>query len=141
MAKSMQASWRRIGLGAAFVTALLPVLVALLHLLPPAVHAAPNAHHQHASHAALVYDHPSAAEYQTPPDAPRHGDSRSSVGHCPLCFWLQGFHALPAPDVVAATPLPSGTARALPWHEPDFVLVRLSGATQPRAPPISLPVA
>lgn len=140
MARSMQASWRRIGLAASFVIALLPVLVALLHLLPPAVHAEPKAHHQHARHAGLVYDPSPAAEYQTP-DTPRDGDSRSSVGHCPLCFWLQGFHALPTPDVVAATPLRSGTARALPWHESDFVLLRLSSATQPRAPPIALPVA
>lgn len=139
MARSMRALWRRIGLGAAFINALLPVLVTLLYLFPPAVHAEPKARHQHASHAGLVYDHPPAAEHQTP-DTPRDGDSRSRVGHCPLCFWLQGCHALPPPDV-AAMPLPSGTARALPWHEPSFVLVRLSSATQPRAPPISLPVA
>jgi DNA-binding transcriptional LysR family regulator len=128
----------RIGFGAAFVTALLPVLVALLHLLPPAVHVEPKAHHHHAAHVGLVHGQAHAAvEYQAP-DTPRDGESRSKIGHCPLCLWLQGFHALPAPDAIAA-PVAGIAVIALPWHAPAFVAIRVSVTAQPRAPPVSLP--
>jgi hypothetical protein len=138
MARSMRVLGFRIGLGAAFVTALLPVLVALLHLLPPAIHAEPKEHHHHAAHVGLVHGQAhAAAEYQAP-DTSRDGESRSKIGHCPLCFWLQGSHALPPPDTIAA-PAAVATAIALPWHEPTFVAIRLSITAQPRAPPVSLP--
>lgn len=150
----MRPLWFRIGLGSAFVTALLPVLVALFHLLPaaqsamPAAHsAAASPHHQHAAHhehaapleVAVVLAKASQADC-SPSGAPCDQPPRHAVGHCPLCFWLQGLHALPAPDVAAA-PLPSGTAQTLPGYEPVFAGTHLFVATQPRAPPISLPVA
>lgn len=134
----MRALWVRIGLGTALVTALLPVLVALLHLLPAVLHAEPEAHHQHALHAQAD---PLLAEANVKtsqaPDAPRR-EPTQTAGHCPLCFWLQGFHALPAPEAIAA-PVANAAVMALLWHEPAFVAIRLSITAQPRAPPVPLP--
>jgi hypothetical protein len=134
----MRTVWFSIGLGSAFVTALLPVLVALLHLLPAVLHTEPGSHHQHARHteAGPVHAQAHLADYQVP-DAPRE-QPRQTAGHCPLCFWLQGFHALP-PSHATAAPVAAGTVTTRPWYEPAFVTLRFSITAQPRAPPVSLP--
>lgn len=150
MSRSTRALWFRIGLGVAFATAVLPVLVALLHLMPVEVRDAP-AHQPHAQpmHAAAVGTHAEmpahkAHQHEAPvaplrdtSDSPRDEQPWQAAGHCPLCFWLQGLHALPAPDA-SPVPLPSGIAAALPRYEPSVRDARFATNTQPRAPPILL---
>jgi hypothetical protein len=125
-------------LGAAFVTALLPVFVALIHLAP-AASAEPSSHHHRDVLPVEAGVLAAAVEPDChPPGIPCDEKPRQTAGHCPLCFWLQGLHVLPVPDTTAA-PLPNSTAVALSWHEPVFVTIRLSITAQPRAPPVSLP--
>jgi hypothetical protein len=129
----------RVGLWPALATALLPVIVALFHLLPSAHGTQPAAHHaSHAIHAAAEAA-PTAADDPDchPPGAPCDEQPRRAPGHCPLCFWLQGIHALPAPDALPA-PQPGRVALVLPWHRPQLVAIRHAIAAQPRAPPGSL---
>lgn len=134
---SARALWFRIGLGAAFVTALLPVFVALIHLAPTASAEPSSHHHRHVLPAEAGMLAAAIEPDCHPPGIPCDEQPQQRSDHCPLCLWLQGFHVLPAPGATA-TP-PNGSAMALPWHESVSLSLRISITTQPRAPPVSLP--
>lgn len=151
--------WLKLGLWPAVFVALAPMVVALLHLAPmappsgrPAVHHAAEhqpkrqAHHHH-DHAAGAHDiaalddaapedrHAAAAPPETQPaDTPSH----HARPHCPLCLWLQGFHALPAPEAIVLR-RQQERAVALVQRDTPFRIAAIRATAQARAPPASLP--
>jgi hypothetical protein len=127
--------WLKIGTWPAFCAALLPVLVALLHLMP-AITAMPASHHEHQEHAALVGESAAHQGDCHPPDEPCDDTPQKGLAHCPLCFWLQGFHALPAP-VTAALSVPTARPFVVTRHEQPIARSSHNISSQPRAPPIS----
>lgn len=146
--------WLKTGLVPAFCAALLPVVVALFHLMPamayaPAPHPAAThhaaAHHSHEHHgeadaeSAVAAMEPAAAVEEDchPPGEPCDDPPSHRMGpHCPLCLWLQGLHVLPAP-VAPALRLPSTRAVIVERYEAPTVRSFAQSSSQPRAPPIS----
>jgi hypothetical protein len=144
--------WFRTGLGPAFFAALLPILVALFHLAPPALGGEPAAHHGHAGHGsaahgtadmALAADdeddcHPAdTSAGQQPGSDQQSGEQQRRPGpHCPLCLWLKAFHALPAPEAVILR-LQNGGEPIVPRREPPARSAAIDTTAQPRAPPHS----
>lgn len=148
----------KIGLIPAFCSALLPVVVALFHLMPVmmmpammppsmAVPLAPMAHHasaRHEHHNQTAVEMASADlesvaavdEACHPPGEPCDDPPRTMGMHCPFCLWLQGFHALPAP-VAPALRLPSTSIAVVPRYEAPITRHITQSTSQPRAPPIS----
>ncbi len=138
--------WFKIGVAPALGVALLPLLIALLHLAP--VDAATMAAH----HESEPYHHTAASETRAaegevvatldedchPPGEPCDDDPlpRSTGEHCPLCLWLQGLHALPAPAAPALR-LPSTHVVVVQRYDAprDHSVTRTT--SQPRAPPLS----
>jgi hypothetical protein len=127
--------WLKIGTWPAFCAALLPVLVALLHLMP-AMAAGPVGHSEHHEHAAVAGEGVALQNHCHPPDEPRDDAPQKGMAHCPLCLWLQAFHALPAP-LATALPLPSAQPFVVTRREQPVACSSLHVFSQPRAPPIS----
>lgn len=138
--------WFRLGLAPAFGAAILPLLIALFHLAP-ADAAMMAAHHDSEPHHHATMVETTAADGEAlaaidedchPPGEPCDHDSLPpSMGeHCPLCLWLQGFHALPAPAMPALR-LPA--TRVIVVHRYDAPRDHsvVQATSQPRAPPIS----
>jgi hypothetical protein len=127
-----RAIWLKIGTWPAFCAALLPVLVALLHLAP-AIAAGPAGPYGHVARAG---EGAALQNYCHPPNEPRDGAPQKGVAHCPLCLWLQAFHALPAP-LATALPVPSAQPFIVTRREQPVARSSLRVFSQPRAPPIS----
>jgi hypothetical protein len=160
--RAQRAIWLKLGLWPAILVALAPIVVALFHLAPmpmmmtmmqaerPAVHhrATPSqsqqpAHHHH-GHGAAADDNAiqlaaAPPEEECPPAEQQGVPSHQAQPHCPLCLWLQGFHALPAPDIALLRQPREHTATFIA-RETTVSVVTFRAAAQPRAPPPSLPV-
>ncbi len=138
--------WFRLGLAPAFGAAILPLLIALFHLAPVdaammAAHHASEPHHHAATPETIAVDGEVVAALDEdchPPGEPCDDEPlpRNAGEHCPLCLWLQGFHALPAPAAPALR-LPATRVVVVHRYETprDHSVVRTT--SQPRAPPIS----
>lgn len=149
MRMARKSTWFRIGLASAFAVALLPLVVALLHLMPasammPMKHHAAAAHHEHEDHASGAVPDMVAASAKVidgdchPPGEPCPDDPLppGMGAHCPLCLWLQGLHALPAPAAPALR-LPTTHAVVVQRYEAPRDHSLTYATSQPRAPPIS----
>jgi hypothetical protein len=153
--RSVRTIWLKIGVWPAFGAALLPMLVALFHLMPamaygPAFPSQPQpAHHaQHQSAASDVSLAAASSDTQTAVNenchlpgqagdtAPRGTVPRDRGMHCPLCLWLQGFHALPAP-IAPGLRMPSVQIVMAQRHEVPAGRFFLQFTSQARAPPFS----
>ena len=71
-----------------------------------------------------------------PPGEPCDDPPRSMGMHCPLCLWLQGLHALPAPTTPALR-LPVARVVMVQRYEAPLDHSFVQTTSQPRAPPIS----
>jgi hypothetical protein len=148
--RSVRTIWLKTGVWPAFGAALLPMLVALFHLMPamgygPASPAQPQpAHHAHHQNTASDVDLAAASsDTQTafneschPPGQPCDTAPRDRGMHCPLCLWLQGFHALPAP-IAPALRMPSVQIVMVQRHEVPAGRSFIQFTSQARAPPLS----
>ena len=148
MRTARQRTWLKLGVWPAGLSALLPVVVALFHLMPvmaaaPAAHP-PSSHHEQAHHepmhhgahgeanaAAAVHN----AEASLPADPSDGRAPHHNRPHCPLCFFLQGLHALPAPQAPALR-LPSARAVMVERYEAPRRHIATVTTSQPRAPPL-----
>lgn len=140
----------KIGLASAFGVALLPLFVALLHLMPasammPMAHHAAAVHREHDDHTTGAMPDVASASAAVidedchPPGEPCDDDPlppRSMGAHCPLCLWLQGLHALPAPAAPALR-LPTTHVVMVQRYEAPRDHSVTHTTSQPRAPPIT----
>lgn len=139
--------WFKIGLAPALGVALLPLFVALLHLMPAsammmAAHHTETIQHDDSATGAIpnIVSASVAAidEDCHPPGEPCDDDPlpRGTGAHCPLCLWLQGLHALPAPAAPALR-LPSTHVVVVQRYDAPRNRSVVYTTSQPRAPPIS----
>ena len=149
MRTARQRTWLKMGVWPAGLSALLPIVVALFHLMPvmAVVPAAPPpvSHHEAAHHQPMHHgDHGKAsaslAAHQvedSQPAADSHGGApHNNRPHCPLCYFLQGLHALPAPQAPALR-LPAARSVIVERYEAPIRRSATITTSQPRAPPPS----
>ena len=159
--------WFKFALGPALGAALLPLIVALLHLMPPqgqraadaamapgrAVTAATMEHgaHRDGVHGRAAPDgapslhgsHHATVTCGPPSEGVADGErpaSPSARPHCPLCLWLQAFHILPPPNAPVVACLPSEATDIFAPLDLRLDGARLTQLPQARAPPSS-PIA
>jgi len=145
MRSAKQRTWLKIGVWPAGLSALLPVVVALFHLMPatmPAMAVTPTAHqpssHHEQPHHGAASDNLAAIAVEDchPSDESDGGAPHNTGPHCPLCFFLQGLHALPAPQAPALR-LPSARVVMVGRYESPTGNFDIRPTSQPRAPPVS----